>query len=91
MWHGVGEYLLLVALVAFISHAIIRSYAACIFGVAALCSILNLLHEAWTANWQVNIGWGPPMFIVGFAMALPVCALVGFPWLALRRWRSRNA
>ena len=48
-------------------------------------------HEAWLADWQVNIGWGPPMFVVGAILALPVCALAGLPFLGLRRLRRRTA
>lgn len=85
MWYGVTEFLLCALFIGTIWHAFCRHYALCTFGGSALCSILNLVHEAWLVNWQVNVGWGPPMFVVGTLLALPVCALAGIPWLALRR------
>jgi hypothetical protein len=89
MWHGVGEYLLFATLVGLAVHAVSGRYTACTFVGAACCAVGNLVHEAWLVNWQVNIGWGPPMFVVGVLLALPVCALAGLPWLATRRLRRR--
>jgi hypothetical protein len=89
VWQGVPEYLLVVALVALFLHAMSGRYVACTVGGAAACSVLNLVHEAWLANWRVNLGWGPPMFVVGAVLALPVCALAGLPFLGLRRRRRR--
>jgi hypothetical protein len=91
VWHGVSEFLLLALIVGAVLHALNRRYVLCTFGSAALCSMLNLVHEAWVANWQVNLGWGPPMFVIGALLALPICAVAGIPWLALRRWRKRAA
>jgi hypothetical protein len=88
VWHGVSEYLLFVAMAATAFHALSRRYLACTLGGAALCSVGNLVHEAWLADWQINIGWGPPMFMVGLFLAMPVCAVAGLPWLALRLWRA---
>ena len=89
MWHGVLEFLLFALLVASALHAISRRYVLCTIGGAVLCSVLNLVHEAWLADWQVNLAWGPPMFFVGAFLALPVCALAGIPWLVLRLRRRR--
>ncbi len=91
MWHGVSEYLLFVTMVALALHAVSGRYVACTVGGAAACSILNLVHEAWLANWQVNLGFGPPMFVAGTLLALPVCALAGLPIMGLRRLRRRTA
>ena len=91
MWQGVPEYLLLAAGVAFILHAVSGRYLACTFGGAAASSALNLVHEAWIANWVVNNGWGPPMFIVGVLLALPVCGMVGLPFLGIRYWKGQRA
>lgn len=90
MWHGVPEYLLFATLVAFVLHAVSRRYVVCSLGGAAACSVLNLVHEAWLADWQVNPGWGPPMFLAGAVLALPVCCLAGLPFLGLRRLRKRT-
>jgi hypothetical protein len=91
MWHGVPEYLLFVAVIALVLHAVSGQYLACTIGGAVACSILNLVHEAWIAGWQVNPGWAPPMFIVGVLLALPVCGVVGLPFLGTRYWRRRAA
>ncbi len=91
MWHGVSEYLLFVALVSLALHSVSGKYVACTLGGAAACSILNLAHEAWLANWQINPGWGPPMFVVGAMLALPVSALAGLPLLGLRHLRKRTS
>jgi len=87
MWHGVAEYLLFTTLVALGLHSVSGRYAACTAGGAAACSILNLIHEAWLSDWRVNIGWVPPMFIIGVVLALPVSALVGLPFVCRRRLR----
>ena len=90
MWHGIVEYLLFSAVVTLALNSLRGGYAASTLGGAAASSLLNLLHEAWLADWRVNIGWGPPMFIIGFVLALPVCALVGLPFLRQRRLRRGN-
>ena len=92
MWHGISAYLLFVLLISLVWHAFSRRYVFSTVGAAALCSMLNLIHEAWLVDWQVNLGWGPPMFIVGWLLALPISALAGLPWLIYRSRRepSRN-
>lgn len=90
MWHGVAEHLLFVVLVAFALHAVSDRFLVCAVGGAAVCSVLNLVHEAWLADWQVNLGWGSPMFVIGALLALPFCLLAGPPILGLRHRRSRK-
>lgn len=80
-------YFLFVALVGVAVHAIGREYPACTVGTAVISSIFNLIHEAALAQWEVNPGWALPLFFVGLLYALPVSALVGLPFLALRRLR----
>lgn len=89
MWYGVSEYLIFVSIVASILHGVSSKYCVCTFGGAAVCSILNLVHETIVAGGHINIGWGPPMFVVGATLAFPVCALVGLPFFAVRRRWSR--
>jgi hypothetical protein len=90
MWHGIPEYLAFAALVASLFHIASGRFVACTIAGAATCSILNLIHETWLAHGQVNLGWAPPMFIIGVIIALPACAAAGLPWMALRRRRKRT-
>lgn len=90
MWHGVYEYLLFVAIVAFALPALSRRYLFCKLAGAPLCSALNLIHKSWLANWQVNLAWAPPMFLIGCLFALPVCVVAGLPWLIVMRGRTRG-
>jgi len=39
-------------------------------------------------DWQVNIGWGPPMLIIGSLLVLPMSFVAGLPWLAFRSWQA---
>lgn len=91
MWYGVGEYFAVVAIAAFVVHLFIRAFGtSCLVG-AALCSILNLLHErGWVACFDFNPGL-VPMFIGGAILALPVCAVAGLPFLVVRASRRPNA
>lgn len=84
MWYGIEEYLLFALGLAVVAHALSRSYLLGAFGGAAACSMLNLVHEAWLADWQVNPGWAPPLFVAGFVLALPAFWAVGLPFLAAR-------
>lgn len=85
MWHGVPEYVVFVAVVAVVFHLLIRRWlVACPIG-AIVCSLANMLHEAWLVNFEVNIAWAPFMFVVGCVLAAPVFAVVGMPFLWLRR------
>jgi hypothetical protein len=86
-WHGISEYLALFGLVAFVLHAIGRRYWKCTILATFACSIINMAHEAWVADWKVNPGWAPSMLFIGALVALPICALAGLPSLAMRRWR----
>lgn len=91
MWHGVAEYLFVVAVIALVAHSLCRCYFACVMIASFICSIFNILHESWIANWQVNLGWGPFLLSAGFFLALPVTAAVGLPFLLFRRIRQRNS
>jgi hypothetical protein len=91
MWHGVGAYLAVVAVVALVVHSFIRRFGVSCLAGAVLSSVLNLVHEAWLVGFKVNLGWGPPLFIVGVLLALPVCLVVGLPFLAIRASRRPSA
>jgi len=87
MWYGIPEYLAFVAIVALVLHFVVRRWgAACVFG-AILCSVLNLVHESWRADFRVNLGWAPIEILVGCILALPIVAVVGLPfaWFRSRR------
>jgi hypothetical protein len=87
MWHGVGEYVAVAALVAIIVHALIPRYLAASVIGATLSSIGNMAHEAWLAGFQVNPGWAPFLFIAGLVLASPVSFAVGLPFLIWRQSR----
>ena len=88
MFYGLSEYLLLVGIMSAAVSVFARNYLASSFATACLASILNLLHESWQADFDVNIGWGPPMLMLGFVAALPVALITAFPACAIRRWRN---
>jgi hypothetical protein len=85
MWHGVKEYVAIAAIVALILHALTRRYRAASLGGAVICSIGNIVGEAWQVSFEVNPGWAPFMFIAGLVLALPVCLVVGLPFLYWRQ------
>lgn len=88
MFYGLGEYLLLVGELSALLSCFLRNYVVSSISSASLASILNLMHEAWLADFEVNIGWGPPMLILGFVATLPVALIAAFPAFAFRRWRK---
>jgi hypothetical protein len=90
MWDGVPEYLLLAALVAIIAHARVRRYFIACALAAAVASVFNLLHETWRADFAVNLGWGPPLYLMGFLLAFPVAGLVGMPFAYYRQRQDRS-
>jgi hypothetical protein len=87
MWYGVGEYVALAALLAVILHSLTRRYLVASLAGAVVCSIGNMVHEAWLAGFEVNPGWAPFMFIAGMALAWPVIFIAGLPFLIWRRYR----
>jgi hypothetical protein len=91
MWNGFWAYLALAAAVGVVLHSFSGRFGACCLGGAALCSALKLLIEAWSTGFRVNLAWGPPMFVVGFVIALPVCLVVGFPFRFARWIRQPDA
>jgi hypothetical protein len=88
MFYGLGEYLLLAGVLSAIVSLFLRNYAVSSILSAGLASMLNLLHESWLAHFDVNIGWGPPMLMLGFVAALPVALIAGLPSVAVRRLRK---
>ncbi len=86
MWNGIPEYLLFVALIAAVMHSVSRRYGLCIVVASVTTSGLSLLHEAWLVNWQVNLGWGPPMLVIGALLAIPVAAVTGLPFFLIRKF-----
>lgn len=87
MREGVFEYAGLTAVMAIIAHAAIRRYFIACTVAAAVTSFLNLLHGAWLADFDVNLGWAPPLYLAGFLVAFPVAALVGLPFHV---WRQKE-
>jgi hypothetical protein len=86
MWYGVREYVELVAVGSFVAHLLSRRYlVVCMVG-PALCSVGNIIHESWLADFQVNLRWAPCMFVAGFMLALPVVAVVGLPFVCWRHY-----
>jgi hypothetical protein len=82
MWHGVPEYLAVVAAVAVILHVLVRRWlAACAIGTV-FCSTVNLVHEAWLVNFKVNIGWAPFEFVSGCVRGLAKVLTVSL-WYAI--------
>src|SRR5262249_53672952 len=79
------------AAIGVVLHSFSRRFGVCCLGGAALCSALHLFYEAWSAGFRVNLGWGPPMFVLGFVVALPVCLVVGLPFRFARRLGRRDA
>ena len=88
MWHGVPEYLALVAVVGLIVHCLVRQFAVAGLATAALSSLVIIGLEAWVADFQVNPGWLIPMIISGFVIALPAGFLAGIPRLLWRKYRQ---
>lgn len=88
MSYGLSEYLLLVGIMSAAASLFARNYLVSSFATAGLASILNLLHEARLADFEVNIGWGPPMLMLGFVAALPISLIAGLPAYAYRRWAN---
>jgi hypothetical protein len=88
--HGVLEYLVASLLVSLAVHAVVHRYLIGIVAAPPVCSVLNLFDEAWVADWQVNLAWGPPMLIIGWLLATPTAVLTGLPWLVLEVRKSQN-
>lgn len=93
MWHGVEEYLIATFIAACILYTVIRSTIVVFFAGPSLCSIGNLVHEAWLAGWDVNWGWGPFLFTAGWVLALPAFGVLAPPALVLQSiaqgWREQ--
>ena len=87
MWHGVPEYVAVVAVAAATLHLLIRRYVVASVAGAVLSSVGNMVHEAWLADFRVNPGWALPLFIVGLLLSLPVCLVIGLPFLGWRHSR----
>jgi hypothetical protein len=81
MIDGVTEYLWLSLGVGFLAHAPSRNFFKCAIAGSLISSILNLIHESWLANWEVNPGWLPALLILGMGIAFPACVVAGIPWI----------
>ena len=90
MWYGLGEYVAVSAGVAIVVHLACRRYLVASLAGAVVCSILNLIHESWAADFRVNPGWAPFLLTAGFLAAMPVCFLAGLPFLLIRRSRRSD-
>ena len=91
MFYGIGSYVIAVSLLSAAFSVLLRNYLVSSFVTATIATVLNLLHESWLANFDVNLGWGPPMLVMGFLVGLPVALLAGLPMLAYRNWAGRHA
>ena len=82
-------YLVIVASIALLVHALLKHYwIACAVGAIG-SSFINVLHEAWKLDFKIDPAdvafWIPALLIMGVAIALPVVILVGLPF-----WWFRN-
>jgi hypothetical protein len=91
MGYGFWTYIALAAAVGVVLHSFSGRFGACCLGGAALCSALSLFVSAWSVGFRVNLGWAPPMFVVGFVVALPACLVVGLPFWFVRWLRNPYA
>ena len=87
MFTGVGSYLVLVAVVAVVCHALSRDFLVGGLGGAVLSSVANLAHETYRAGAIVNLGWAPILLVAGFVVAPPLSLLVGWPFVVLHARR----
>ena len=90
MWHSIPEYLMFVMVVAVILHGIDKRYLVSTFSGAAACSLMNVVYQAVNVTrGQVDIEWMLPMFLVGMALSIPLCATVGLPFVVARHLLKR--
>jgi hypothetical protein len=65
MFHGLAAYSGLCAVAAITFHMIFHRYlATCLLGSIFVASV-NLAHETWVADFQVNPGWAPAVVLMG--------------------------
>lgn len=74
---GVTEYVALAMIAALVANTLCRRPLVVNLAGAATLSVLNMVHEASLVGYNVNPGWAPFMFVLGFVLALPVFAGVG--------------
>lgn len=94
MWHEGPHYLLSLIFVAIICHLICKKYVISTCAAAALSSGIVLAIEligATRGGEHVNLGFAPLSLFMLTALAIPVSAIVGLPFLIARHtWRLRN-
>jgi hypothetical protein len=92
--NGLLVYVVLVAVLAVIAHWFSRRFWVNCFAVAAFCSVVNLGHEVVASGFRIRPSdvafWLPMILVYGAAVALAIAALVGLPFVAIRR-RKRPA
>ena len=85
MTSGVAEYWVFVGIVGIVVHLTTQSFARAVVYIVFLASIANMMHEAWKVDFEVNVGWGPFMLVLGAIVAIPAACLAGAPVLFVRR------
>ena len=76
-------------------HWFMRRYWLAVLISVTAASLANIIHEAFLHDFQVRPAdiafWIPMEFLQSMVFALPVAAVVGFPFYVLRRRRHTNA
>ncbi len=90
MFYGVREYAILVTIISLAVHLFVRRYVVACVVIAVVSSIVNLAHETWLADFDVNLAWGPFMLAIGTIFAFPVAAVTGISFAFVRACRSRS-
>jgi hypothetical protein len=78
-----------------VAHCFVRRYWWAVLISVAVCSLANIVHEAFLQDFQIRpadaVFWIPMLFVQGVLFALPLAALVGIPFYVIRRRRHSNA
>ncbi|MDB5337274.1 MAG: hypothetical protein JWN70_2893 [Planctomycetaceae bacterium] len=92
MWYGLPQYLLFAGFVSLIWHLVSNQYVQSTIGSAAVSSAVNMAHillAGILAGKHINLGFIGLPFSIGIALAIPVCAVVGLPFLVVRgAWKT---
>lgn len=88
-------YLGVVAIIAIVSHVLIRRFIVSCGVIVLLSSFFNLLHEIATTDAALTVVfrpasvvfWLPAMFLQGVGLAIPIAVLIGAPFLLLKTRR----
>lgn len=77
------------------AHWFVRRYWLAVLISITACSLANILQEIYLHDFQITpsdaFGWIPLLFVLGALFTLPVAALIGIPFYAIRRRRRLNS